>query len=155
METKYTIDYLIAEDVVIECKTEAVADLIEIWAKSNNLLKIQELPWSEDAPCAIFDKSLGLFFVSRCTISDNYKIIPASEFFEKKEKVLEDNKEKADKVIIELNGRLDKITPSVIIEATNAFDRFTAEWNKLYHKAEKLKSIKGLDTLTKKTKELL
>lgn len=61
----------------------------------------------------------------------------------------------ADKVIEELDKRLDDLTPGVILEATKTWDNFIKVHNELYHKAEKIKSVSTLEKFTRKVKELV
>lgn len=61
----------------------------------------------------------------------------------------------ADKVIEELDERLDDLTPAVIINANIHWDAFTKVWNELYHKPEKIKSVSTLEKFTRKVKELV
>lgn len=79
---------------------------------------------------------------------DKYTIIELEDF------LCETPEQKAEEKMNEINKRLDALTPAIINDASETWQKFTDAWNALYYKAEKIKSKKSLELLTTKIKEL-
>lgn len=77
-----------------------------------------------------------------------YTIIELEDF------LCETPEQQAEEKMTGINKRLDSLTPAIINDASETWQKFTDVWNSLYHKAEKIKSKKSLELLTTKIKEL-
>jgi hypothetical protein len=162
---KYTRQELIDKKIVIQCHSKEQAD------KLVDLLNIEVRIGYESCTgwnvLHLYEGAVKPDFIHEIRFSEDikgYTIISFDEFMADEEvvkKPVEKPVEVAEPVAVklpdmdDLDKRLDELTPQVINEATAAFDRFLKEWNALHKKAMKVKSIKSLDSLTKKVNELL
>ena len=139
---KYTIQELVDKKINIYCPTEVkfikVIEYLKSKGVENNLAPFNALCAKEKTcVCLVINKKINTYWKSIETVE---KHITTEEFF--------------GEGVESTSDCCSAEAPSVINEATAAFDRFLKEWNALHKKAMKIKSIKSLDKLTDKIKEL-
>ena len=141
---KYTIQELLDKQINIYCPTKEKFNRVIEYLKSNGVKsffkKFDDFYDKENTCVKICVNYDGSLYTQWDDVKRVSKFITVEEFFE------EDVGPTSDCCSVE--------APSVINEATAAFDRFLKEWNALHKKAMKIKSIKSLDSLTNKIKEL-